>query len=238
MKYDTILALSGRSVSIAKLYADIRIRYRMAIIRYRILDEVRRGSMMKKITKYMTTIFATVSLLACLGACGSAEPEADAVKEDLNSYLSQMETIQPVQQQAINEYNSYVNSADSDSQELLAALNDSIIPTYQSYLTQLNAVTADTSEVQAVKAVCVDGADKQLEALNKVVEAIDACDASMLSEADVLIADSENLFSDYETQLTSLASQHEINLISSRTTSNDTGESDSQSDEDAGTEVE
>lgn len=194
---------------------------------------------MKKIVRYMITTVTAVSLLAGLSGCGgNAVVEEDAVKADLNSYLSQMETIQPVQQQAINEYNSYVNSSDSDSQELLTALNDSIIPTYQSYLTQLNAVTADTAEVQTVKAVCVDGADKQLEALNKVVEAIDACDTSMLSEADVLIADSENIFGDYERQLKDLASQHEINLVSSRTTSNDTGESDSQSDEDAGTEVE
>lgn len=194
---------------------------------------------MKKIMKYMITSVATIALLAGLAACGTtAEPETDPVKDDLNSYLNQMETIQPVQQEAINLYNSYVNSVDSDSQELLTALNGSIIPTYESYLTQLNAVTADTTEVQNVKAICVNGADKQLEALNKVVDAIDACDASMLSEADVLIADSESIFSDYENQLSTLASQHEINLISSRTTSNSTGDSDSQTDEGSGTEGE
>ena len=167
-----------------------------------------------KLVKRIVVSLSIVSLFACLTACGA---QADPVKEDLYSYLSQMEEIQPVQQEAINTYNTYVNDPESDSQELLDAMNDTIIPSYQTYIDQLNAITPETEEVQAVKQVCVDGANKQYEALNKVVEAIEACDTNMLAEADTLIAESESIFSDYENQLSTLAAEHEISLVSSRT---------------------
>jgi hypothetical protein len=73
-----------------------------------------------------------------------------------------------------------------------------------------------------------------LEALNKVVEAIKACDTSMLTEADTLIADSESIFTDYENQLSTLASEHEISLISSRTDATDSSEDDASEDGAAG----
>lgn len=191
---------------------------------------------MKKIVKYMILSFSVVGLLSGLSACGKSDP----VKDDLYSYLEQMEEIQTLQQQAINEYNSYVNDSESDSQELNTALSDSIIPTYESYIEQLNAVTPETEEVQSVMELCVNGANKQLEALNKVSEAIEACDSNMLLEADTLIADSESIFEDYEEQLSALASEHEISLVSSRTSDTDAGEdgeSNVQVDEsDTGTE--
>lgn len=184
---------------------------------------------MKKLVKYIILSLSVVGLFSGLTACGKSDP----VKDDLYTYLEQMEEIQTLQQQAINEYNSYVNNSESDSQELYNALNDSIIPTYESYIEQLNAVAPETEEVQNVKAICVEGANKQLEALNKVLEAIGACDTNMLLEADTLIADSESIFADYENQLSTLASEHEISLVSSRTGNTDNGtgnESDSQDD--------
>jgi prophage DNA circulation protein len=149
-----------------------------------------------------------------------------------------MEDIQAVQQQAINEYNSYVNDSESDSQELLTALNSSVIPTYESYLEQLNTVAPETEEVQNVKAICVEGANKQLEALNKVVEAIQACDTGMLTEADTLIAESESIFSEYENALSVLASDHEISLVSTRSSESDTGEQEASDTQEEASDTE
>lgn len=187
---------------------------------------------MKKIVKYIIMSLSVVGLVASLTACGKSDP----VKDDLYTYLEQMEEIQALQQQAINEYNSYVNDSESDSQELYAALNDSIIPTYETYIEQLNAVAPETEEVQNVKAICVDGANKQLEALNKVLKAIEACDTNMLLEADALIADSESIFADYENQLSTLASGHEISLVSSRTGNVNAGTDGEPDSTDEGTE--
>lgn len=192
---------------------------------------------MKKIVKYIILSLTVIGLFSSLTACGKSDP----VKDDLYSYLDQMEEVQTLQQQAINEYNSYVNDSESDSQELYTALNDSIIPAYESYMEQLNAVAPETEEVQNVKAVCIEGADKQLEALNKVKEAIEACDTNMLVEADTLIAEAESIFTDYENQLSTLASEHEISLVSSRTSSlnENGGDSDSQEEgNDAGADSE
>ena len=69
--------------------------------------------------------------------------------------------------------------------------------------------------MQAVKAVCVDGANKQMEALQKVAEAITDCDTDMLNDADDLITESETIFADYESQVQALAGEHEITLTGS-----------------------
>ena len=189
---------------------------------------------MKKILKYIVLSIVSVGMLAGFTACGA---KSDPVKDDLYNYLNEMETIQTVQQQAINDYNSYVNDKESDSQELLTALESNIIPNYENYISQLNALAPVTEEVQNVKAVCVNGANKQLEALNKVVEAIKACDTNMLTEADILIGESESIFADYEKQLSDLAAQHEIALVSSRTGAGASESSDDAS-EDAGSDSE
>lgn len=163
---------------------------------------------MKKLMKKLTALTALVGLMVCVTACG----KSDAVKDDLYNYLNEMADIQDLQKEAINEYNSYVTSEEADSQQLLTALNSSIIPKYENYLSQLNAVEPATEDVQNVKSVCVNGANKQMDALKKVAEAIEACDTDILNEADTLIGEAETLFTDYENQLNVLANEHEITL--------------------------
>ena len=77
----------------------------------------------------------------------------------------------------------------------------------------INAVSPATEDVTNVKLKCIEGANKQYAALKKVKEAIEACDSEMLTEADGLIQESVQLFQDYETQLNTLAEEHEVTLI-------------------------
>lgn len=165
---------------------------------------------MKKKNKRRIATLILAGLMLSLTACG----KADAVKDDLYTYLTDMSEVQNLQKAAINEYNVHVAGDDADSQQLLTALRTSIIPKYENYLAELDAVPAETEEVQEVKSICVDGANKQLDALTKVAEAIEACDTDMLNEADTLIVESEALFSDYENKLSALATEHEITLVS------------------------
>lgn len=169
---------------------------------------------MKKKLKRLTATVILTGLMFCITACG----KTDTVKDDLYTYLSDMQSVQELQKEAINEYNGYVSNEEANSQELLAALQSSIIPKYQSYLSGLNALAPETEEVQNVKAVCVNGANKQMDALNKVVEAIEACDTDILAEADTLISESEAIFTDYENQLNTLAGEHDINLVNNNGT--------------------
>lgn len=164
---------------------------------------------MKKLNKKLMVTIVLTGLMVCLGACG----KKDAVKDDLCTYINNMAEAQQLQQEAINSYNSYVNASEPDSQELLEALENTIIPTYSQYLDAVNAVEAATEEVTALKLVCVEGANKQYAALVKVKEAITACDSDLLTEADALIQESVELFGDYEAQLNTLAAEHEVTLV-------------------------
>lgn len=188
---------------------------------------------MKKKIKKLTAAIILAGLMICITACG----KSDAVKDDLYTYLNDMQSVQELQKEAINEYNGYVNNADANSQELLTALQSSIIPKYEDYLTQLNAVTAETEEVQNVKIVCVNGANKQMDALKKVAEAIEACDTDILSEADALITESETILTDYESQLNTLAGEHDISLVNSGSTG-DTATVSDEATEGSDTEAE
>lgn len=185
---------------------------------------------MKKWSKklIMTTVLA--GLMVCLGACG----KKDAVKDDLCTYINNMEEAQQLQQEAINAYNIYVNDSELDSQELLTALNDTIIPKYSQYLDAVNALAPETEEVINIKLTCVEGANKQYAALNRVKEAIEACDSDLLIEADTLIQESVELFNDYETQLNALAAEHEITLLNaSSVDGNQTDSTDGSTDNQA-----
>jgi len=187
--------------------------------------------MKKSIKKLVATVLLSGVMLA-MTACG----KTDAVQDDLYTYLNNMTEAQVLQQEAITEYNTYVTSADADSQQLLTALNDSIIPKYQNYMAKLDAVTPETEEVQTVKAACEAGANKQLDALNKVVEAINACDTDLLNEADTLIRESEQAFADYESQLQTLASEHNIELVNDGAGAGNDNSDASATDSEAGTE--
>ncbi len=164
---------------------------------------------MKKLLKKLTVVATLAGMMVCMTACG----KKDVVKDDLYAYLTQMTEVQEAQKSAITEYNTCVANPEADSQQLQTALNDSIIPKYESYITQLNGVAPETEEVQNLHASCVDAANKQLEALKKVSEAIAACDTDMLADADALISEAELLFDSYETQVETLASEHEITLM-------------------------
>lgn len=167
------------------------------------------GYFMKTAKKKVLAFALLIGTMICLGACG----KNDEVKDDLVTYINDMTEAQKLQQEAIDTYNSYVNDPEMDSQELLTALTDTIIPKYSEYLDAINALAPATTEVTDVKLACVEGANKQYAALAKVKEAIEACDSDMLTEADSLIQESVQLFQDYETQLNTLAEEHEVTLI-------------------------
>lgn len=167
------------------------------------------GYFMKTAKKKVLAFALLIGTMICLGACG----KKDEVKDDLVTYVNDMTEAQKLQQEAIDTYNSYVNDPEMDSQELLTALTDTIIPKYSEYLDAINALAPATTEVTDVKLACVEGANKQYAALTKVKEAIEACDSDMLTEADSLIQESVQLFQDYETQLNTLAEEHEVMLI-------------------------
>lgn len=173
---------------------------------------------MKKSMKKLAAAMMLSGVMLALTACG----KTDAVRDDLHNYLNAVTEAQALQKEAITEYNTCVNSEDADSQQLLTALNDSIIPTYQDYMTKLEAITVETEEVQAVKDACETGANKQLDALNKVAEAINACDTDLLGEADALILESEQAYADYEAQLQTLAGEHNIELVNDGLSQSDT----------------
>ena len=177
---------------------------------------------MKRFIKKITVAVCLTGLMLSATACGKSDP----VKDDLYTYLTDMSDAQALQKEAIDEYNAKVSGEDADSQQLLTALNDTIIPKYQEYLDALDAVAPETEEVQAVKAVCVDGASKQMEALQKVAEAITDCDTDMLNDADDLIAESETIFADYESQVQALADEHEITLTGSAAADDSTTEAE------------
>ena len=164
---------------------------------------------MKRAAKKLLVLALLVGTMVCLGACG----KKDEVKDDLCTYINDMTEAQKLQQEAINTYKSYVDDPELDSQELLTALKDTIIPEYSQYLDAINAVSPATEDVTNVKLKCIEGANKQYAALTKVKEAIEACDSEMLTEADGLIQESVQLFQDYETQLNTLAEEHEVTLI-------------------------
>lgn len=148
-------------------------------------------------------------LLATLIGCGKTDP----VKDELYTFVNEdLAAVKTEQNAAINEYNGYFAQEDVDTDALLAALDSSIIPAYEGVLEELNAIETSTDEVGALKTQYVEGATLQLEALRLTKEAIENGNVDALSEASAKIQEAKVAFSDYQSDLRILASEHNLQI--------------------------
>ncbi len=184
---------------------------------------------MKKVIRLAAVMALGTMMLVGLCGCGK---KTDPVKEDLYQYLSQMSTVQKLQQDAISKYNSSV--ATQDSRVLYDDLKNTILPGYNDYITQLEAVTTSTDEMGAVKQACVDASKKQLEALEEVKVAIEETDNEKLAAADATITEAQTMFDDYYAQMSTLANAHGVTLSNVNDGTSTDGDASTEADASSG----
>ncbi|MBQ8914356.1 MAG: DUF3053 family protein [Lachnospiraceae bacterium] len=161
---------------------------------------------MKKI--YITLI--TVCMICLLAACGKKEEDEKdnyaEIKADVIEFVNEeLPAIEGDRNTAISIYNSYFTTEDVKIEQFSSDLQNTAIPTMETYMNNLNNIEVSTDEVKALKDLYVQSSQKQLDAMNKVAASINEQNPDYLTEADSLIAESENLLLQYQTQLRTIA---------------------------------
>jgi len=157
-----------------------------------------------------------LSLSAALCGCGKKDEKKDdtvSVKDDVVEFVNEeLTAIESDRTNAIAIYNSYFASEDIDLAVFVTNMNDSAIPSMETYISNLTAIEVDTDEVMALKNLCLQSAQKQHDAMKKVVLAVEEQNPEYLTEAETLITEAESSMIQYESELRLLAVDHGITI--------------------------
>lgn len=164
---------------------------------------------MKNLSKKMIIIILTLFMFMGLVSCGSAKNVASDLCNFVNDNLAD---IQVKANETISQYNDYASSDEMKPDELLKLLQDSIIPTYQECIEQVEQLEPKTEEVKEIQTLYLDASRKQLAALEKIAEGIITQDAVKYEEARDLTTETESAFTRYYSQCKILATDNAVSL--------------------------
>ncbi|MFB5676387.1 hypothetical protein ACE3NQ_08295 [Paenibacillus terreus] len=157
---------------------------------------------MKKIALF----FLGIASLFAVTACGS-----DPVQDELVTYLN--EGIQPLVEQESKItalYESVTGNNYKDDATLYYTLKDEIIPQYSDYISKIESIQTTTPEVREVHETLIKAANTQNSAFMTTLTALEAQDYAKAEEANAKLAEGRKLFRDYQSNLSSLASEHDV----------------------------
>ncbi|MBE5944663.1 MAG: hypothetical protein E7258_07060 [Lachnospiraceae bacterium] len=167
--------------------------------------------MKKKIYLLALSVVLVFSMVGCGKDDNKKEPIS--VKEDLVEFVNEeLPTISSYRSDAITAYNGYFVTDDVDTTALLTDLQTNIIPNMESYIAGLTAIEVETTEVISLKDLYMQGAQTQLDAMKMVEAAITEENQEYLAQADALILEAQGYYTQYETELKSLAAENNVNI--------------------------
>lgn len=172
--------------------------------------------MKKKIYMLALSLAFACAVIGC--GKNKAEDPSTALKNDIVEFVNEeLPAIKEERDNAINTYNAYFSSENMDLNAFLNDLNSTAIPGMEAYIEKLSAIEVSTEEVAALKDLYLQSSRKQYEAMRLVVSAIESENPEYLTQADTLIAESDSLLIQYESQLKILAVDNGITIDGSFT---------------------
>jgi hypothetical protein len=161
------------------------------------------GDALKK--RLSALVFLSVLLLAgCLG---------DPVQDEILTYVNEdTADAKELEGKAISAYESVSGENYSDDQTMYDALLNDVIPTYTEFIKELESVSIEEEELKEIHEIYIEGANLQLQGFNKIVEALEAQDASIIDEANEILADGRNSIQDYQAKLEEFAKEHDVEI--------------------------
>ncbi|MEH7490605.1 hypothetical protein [Neobacillus niacini] len=150
---------------------------------------------------------ALFGLLLVLAGCGGL------VQDDILNYINkEMKTAQTLEEKAVSAYEGVAGVNYTDDQTMYDALVNEVIPTYTDLISELETVRIESDELKAVHEIYLAGAKLQFSAFEKIKEAIEKQDASLVEEANQLLEEGRLQIEDYNNKLDELAKEHNVEI--------------------------
>jgi hypothetical protein len=150
---------------------------------------------------------AVFGLVLVLAGCGGR------VQDDIVNYLNEeMKTAQTLEEKAVSAYEGVSGVNYSNDQTMYDALVNEVIPNYTDLLSELETVRIETEELKEVHEIYLSGAKLQYSAFEKIIEALEKQDASLVEEANQLLNEGRLQIEDYNDKLDELAKEHNVEI--------------------------
>lgn len=170
--------------------------------------------------KRLLALLLTAMMVFTVIGCGKEEDKTEAettgissqeeivklVNEDLPGIAAERDS-------AVKIYNDYFESgADIDSETWKDQLENEALASYDAYLEKLAALTYTNSDVQNLKDLFEKSAKSQRDAIQYVVDSINAVDSTKLADAQQAIEDSRTYLGMYQDELKRLCESYGITI--------------------------
>lgn len=150
---------------------------------------------------------AVFGFLLVLAGCGGP------VQDDILNYVNEeLKTAQSLEDKAVSAYEGVAGVNYTDDQTMYDALVNEVIPTYTDLLSELETVRIETDELKEIHEMYLSGAKLQFSAFEKIIEAIEKQDSSIIDEANQLLEEGRLQIEDYNDKLDELAKEHNVEI--------------------------
>lgn len=170
--------------------------------------------------KRLFVLFMSVLMALAMIGCGKKEDKTEEAKNGASSpeeivklVNEDLPGIAAERDKAVEIYNGYfADGADIDSETWRAQLEDEALVSYDAYLEKLAALTYTNSDVQNLKDLFEKSAKSQRDAIQYVVDSINAVDSTKLADAQQAIEDSRTYLGMYQDELKRLCESYGITI--------------------------
>jgi hypothetical protein len=150
---------------------------------------------------------AVFGFFLVLAGCGGP------VQDDILNYINEeMKTAHGLEEKAVTAYEGVAGANYKDDQTMYDALVNVVLPNYTDLITQLENVPIETDELKEVHDIYLSGANLQLSAFEKIIEAIEKQDSNLIAEANQLLEEGRLQIEDYNDKLDKLAKEHNVEV--------------------------
>lgn len=154
--------------------------------------------------------------LALLTACSNT----DQKKLDIYQYLNtDVKQINELHNKAIKEYNAFMDTDSANAENLLASLEQSIIPGLKQAGEALSALTYQSEEVNVFVGQYRNVILEETAALEAIRQAVSDKDTEALKRANESINQAMSAMEAYQTDVRKFAAANEITLVEQETSS-------------------
>ncbi|MFP7300037.1 hypothetical protein [Neobacillus niacini] len=150
---------------------------------------------------------ALFGLFLVLAGCGGP------VQDDILNYINEeMKTAQELEDKAVAAYEGVAGANYKDDQTMYDALVNVVLPNYTDLITELENVSIETDELKEIHDIYLSGANLQLSAFEKIIEALEKQDSSLVDEANQLLEEGRLQIEDYNDKLDELAKENNVEI--------------------------
>lgn len=135
----------------------------------------------------------------------------DLIQDDLVNYFSvEMENAYELEEIAISAYDSVSGNNYTNDEVMYYALVDEVVPNYSEFIDELDNVIIETEELKVIHQIFIEGAEKQLEGFEMIIDALVAQDTNLVQAANVKLTEGKKLIEKYTKKINKLAEEHNV----------------------------